>query len=144
VNRKPDSNEASLVSWKKGERKGLISSGFHLPYNPKLIVYARLLRKYLTEPEKKLWYGYLRTYKFKFYRQRPIDHYIVDFYCPKLKLVIEIDGEGHYTEVGKQNDEQKTAILNGYGLKVLRIVNQEVLDNFKSVCVKIDTLCNQT
>ena len=58
------------------------------------------LRKNTTRQEKKLWYDYLRTYPIKFYRQRPIDNYIVDFYCSKAKLIIEIDGLQHYTASG--------------------------------------------
>ncbi|HBE56853.1 MAG TPA: endonuclease, partial [Cyanobacteria bacterium UBA11366] len=72
-------------------------SDFHLPYNPALVARAKELRKNMTPAEKKLWYGYLRTFQFRVLRQRPIDHFIVDFYCPSLKLVIEVDGESHFT-----------------------------------------------
>jgi very-short-patch-repair endonuclease len=71
----------------------LIDSDFHLPYNPKLVERAKNLRKNMTPAEKKLWYSYLRNFKFRVLRQKPIDNFIVDFYCAKLKLVIEIDGD---------------------------------------------------
>jgi very-short-patch-repair endonuclease len=88
----------------------------------------------MTAAEKKLWYGYLRTFKFKVFRQRPIDHFIVDFYCPSLKLVIEIDGDSHFTDEGKEYDQERTQRLEGYGLTVLRFTNQQVLQDFDGVC----------
>ena len=63
---------------------------------------------------------------------------IVDFYCPKLKLVIEIDGDIHYTENAQEYDRQRTEILEGYGLKVIRFTNQEVLQNLAGVVVVIE------
>ena len=110
-----------------------ITTGYHLPYNPELVERARELRKNLTEAEKRLWYRYLRSYKYRVLRQRPIDNYIVDFYCPQLRLVIEIDGESHYTDEGKMYDKRRTAVLEGYGLKVLRFTNDDVLRNFEGV-----------
>jgi very-short-patch-repair endonuclease len=83
----------------------LNATDFHLPYDPTLVPTAKELRKNMTPAESKLWYGYLRTFKFKVFRQRPIDHFIVDFYCPSLKLVIEVDGEYHFTEDGKAYDQ---------------------------------------
>lgn len=65
---------------------------FHLPYNPQLVQRAKQLRQNPTLAEKKLWQNYLRTFPFRVLRQRPIHHFIVDFYCAALKLVIEIDG----------------------------------------------------
>jgi len=102
--------------------RGLITTGYHLPYNPKLTERAKELRNNLTEAEKRLWYGYLCTFKYRVLRQRPIDNYIVDFYCPKLKLVIEIDGDTHYTDAGKIYDERRTQILESYGLRVVRFI----------------------
>jgi very-short-patch-repair endonuclease len=55
----------------------------------------------MTPAEKRLWYGYLRAFKFRVLRQRPIDNFIVDFFCAQLKLVIEVDGEGHFTNDGR-------------------------------------------
>ena len=76
----------------------------------------------MTVSERKLWLLLFSNFKYRILRQRPIDNYIVDFYCPKLKLVVEIDGESHYTDDGKTYDEVRTYVLEGYGLKVLRIM----------------------
>jgi very-short-patch-repair endonuclease len=115
----------------------LNATDFHLPYDPALVPTAKELRKNMTPAENKLWYGYLRNFKFKVFRQRPIDHFIVDFYCPSLKLVIEVDGDRHFTEDGKAYDQERTQRLEGYGLKVIRFANQQVLQGFESVCEAI-------
>jgi len=60
--------------------------------------------------------------------------FIVDFYCATLQLVIEIDGESHFTEEWKLYDAEKSGILEGYGLKVVRFTNVEVLQSFEAVC----------
>ncbi|MEB3120510.1 MAG: endonuclease domain-containing protein [Snowella sp.] len=83
----------------------------------------------MTKAEKKLWYDYLRTFQFRVHRQRPIHHFIVDFYCPALKLIIEIDGETHNTDTAKIYDQERTHILVSYGLTVIRFTNQEILDS---------------
>lgn len=113
-------------------------NNFHLPYNPDLIAKARELRKNMTPAEKKLWYDYLRTFRFRVLRQRAIAFFIVDFYCAALKLAIEVDGDVHFTEAGKAYDAERTRILEGYGLKVIRFTNDEVLHNFDAVCDLIE------
>ena len=110
------------------------NAGGFLPYNPQLVARAREMRKNPTPAERKLWYGFLRTFKYRVLRQRPIDNFIVDFYCPRLGLVIEVDGDSHYTEESMQNDSARTAVLEGYGLRVLRFSNHEVMENFEAVC----------
>ena len=117
-----------------------ITTGYHLPYNSRLKESARELRKNMTDVEEKLWYGFLRNFRYRVLRQKPIDNYIVDFYCPKLKLVIEIDGETHFTEEGKVYDEKRTNILKSYDIKVIRFTNPDVLSNFEGVCQKIDEI----
>jgi very-short-patch-repair endonuclease len=119
--------------------RGLVTTGFHLPYNPKLISRAKELRKNMTDAEKKLWKEYLRFYTYRVLRQRPIDHYIVDFYCAKLKLVIEVDGEIHNDKIQKEYDDQRTLFLNAYGLTVIRFRNEEVMNEFEKVCEKIES-----
>jgi very-short-patch-repair endonuclease len=94
------------------------------------------MRKNMTPAERKLW-GFLRTFPLKMWRQKPISHFIVDFYCPKLKLVIEIDGDSHFTEEGKAYDQERTQILEGYDLKVVRFTNDQVLHEFEVVCEEI-------
>ncbi len=84
----------------------------------------------MTQAEKALWYGYLKAFKFRVLRQRPIDHLIVDFYCPQLQLVVEVDGDSHSIGDGRERDLERTKVLEGYGLKVLRFTNDEVLKNF--------------
>jgi very-short-patch-repair endonuclease len=119
---------------------GLVKTGFHLPYNPGLVQRAREMRKNPTAAEKKLWMEYLRNFKYRVLRQRSIDNYIVDFYCAKLKLVIEVDGDSHFNEEAQAYDEQRTRILEGYGLRVLRFTNTEVLQNFEAVGEAIERI----
>ena len=97
----------------------------------------------MTKQERKLWYEFLVSYPVKFYRQRPIDKYIADFYCSKAKLVIELDGSQHYTEEGLEYDSIRTEILELYGLKVIRFRNYEIEHDFDAVCKKIDHYCKQ-
>jgi very-short-patch-repair endonuclease len=122
------------------KERGLISTGFHLPYNPDLIERAKAMRKSMTFSEKKLWLGLFQHFKYRILRQRPIDNFIVDFYCPKLKLVIEIDGNSHFNTIGKFYDADRTNILQGYGLKVIRIANNDVQNKFSEVCKKIEKI----
>ena len=115
------------------KQRGLVFTGRFLPYNPDLIPRAKELRAHMTPAEKKLWFELLREYRPRFLRQHPIDNYIVDFYCPTLKLVIEIDGEHHYTDEGKHYDDERDSILAAYDLEVVRLKNEDVMDNFKCV-----------
>ena len=107
-------------------------------YNRDILQNSRELRKNMTPQEGKLWHLYLRDYPIKIYRQRIIDTYIVDFYCSKAKLIIEIDGSQHYTFEGKEYDKFRTEILEKYGLKVIRFSNTEIDTNIHNVCVAID------
>jgi adenine specific DNA methylase Mod/very-short-patch-repair endonuclease len=137
------SNEYVLDLFSSNEelqKEGLISTGYHLPYNPELVERAKELRKNMTPAEKKLWYEYLRNFKHRVLRQRPINHFIVDFYCPALKLVIEIDGEHHFTEEGKSYDEERRKILEKYGLREIRFRNDEVINEFDRVCKEIERI----
>ena len=109
-----------------------------LKYNGNNIQLAKNLRKNSTPQENHLWYDFLRYCTPKFRRQEIIGNYIADFYCHKAKLVIEIDGLQHYTMVGKQKDEFRTEILEGYDLKIIRFTNKQIDDNFLAVCKYID------
>jgi very-short-patch-repair endonuclease len=112
-------------------KRGLASNGYHLPYNPNNVKYAKTLRRNMTPAEKKLWYEFLRNFKYRVLRQRPIDHYIADFYCSKLRLVIELDGLHHYLDLEqKKYDQRRTNILALYGLRILRFTNDQVLYGF--------------
>jgi len=112
----------------------------YLPYNKNLVSRAKELRKNMTKAERKLWYDYLRNFKYRVHRQRPIDNFIVDFYCPQLKLVIEVDGETHYVENAQEYDAERTQILEGYGLKVIRFTNEEILNNLDGICAEIEKM----
>jgi len=111
----------------------LITTGFHLPYDPANKPRAREMRKAATRQENKLWYDFLKGLKPQFKRQKPINHYIVDFYCPAAKLVIEVDGEYHVTAEQSEYDKIRTAILHGYGLTVLRFSNGDINERFDEV-----------
>lgn len=110
-------------------------------YNPKLTERAKHLRKNMTEPEKKLWFWFFvdfqKIHQIRVLRQRIIDNFIVDFYIPKAKIVIEIDWESHFTENWKIYDEERTNILNWLWLKVIRFTNLEIGKNFDWVCESI-------
>ena len=67
-----------------------------------------------------------------------MDRFIVDFICSKARLILEIDGSQHYTADGEAYDTERTAILESYGYKVLRIANNEIDQNFAGVCEAID------
>lgn len=69
----------------------------------------------------------------KFRRQHGIGKYIVDFYCPELNLVVEVDGESHYYKSGIQHDEQRNQFLNKLDIKVIRFTNQQIYDNLDGV-----------
>ena len=90
-----------------------------LPRNKKLKGFSRALRKNATPQESRLWYRFLRTYPVRFNRQRIIGNYIVDFYCDKAKLVVELDGSQHYLETGEAKDIERDKYLESLNLKVL-------------------------
>ena len=102
--------------------------------NHQMLLRAKELRRDMTPQERKLWYLFLRTYPVKIYKQRIIDSFIVDFYCASAKLVIEVDGSQHYTEDGMQYDQERSGVLGGNGLQVLRFSNREIDTQFSQVC----------
>jgi very-short-patch-repair endonuclease len=102
--------------------------------NNQLLERARELRRDMTPQERKLWYLFLRKYPIKIYKQRIIDSFIADFYCASAKLVIEVDGVQHYEEQGLAYDTERSAILEHYGLKVLRFSNVDIDTKFDSAC----------
>ena len=107
------------------------------PYESKNIPFARELRKGMTDQERKLWYKFLKVLPIKFYRQRPIGNYIVDFYCNSLKLVIEIDGGQHYDDEALKYDKERTKYLISIGLKVLRFTNRDIDMRLDNACEAI-------
>ena len=111
-----------------------------LDYNKKNITLAKNLRRNATLQENHLWYRFLAKYEIRFQRQKAIGDFIVDFYCHKAKLIIEIDGAQHYTEHGFQKDNFRTEILEKYNLRVIRFTNQQIDTDFQGVCEYIDAI----
>ena len=107
-------------------------------YNRDNISLAKALRKNMTPWERKLWYDFLRNYQVRFQRQKAIGNYIADFYCAKARLILELDGGGHYTPEQAEKDEQRTNELNAMNLTVVRICNLDIDRNFCGVCEYID------
>ena len=110
-----------------------------LLYNTNLKKYSQELRKNMTDAERLLW-SKLRVKQLKglqIYRQRIIGNYIVDFYCPKANLIIEIDGGQHYTDEGIKKDRVRDDDLRAQGFKVLRFSDKEVFENRNGVIERI-------
>ena len=107
-------------------------------YDHSNVKLSRNLRKDMTPWERKLWYCFLKNYPVRFQRQKTIDRYIVDFYCAKARLIIELDGSGHYYPDEREKDAIRTTIIESYGNKVIRFSNSDIDKNFYSVCSVID------
>ena len=113
-------------------------------HNKQLVPLAKQLRKEMTKEERHLWYDFLRSYPVRFSRQKVLGKYIADFYCAEAKLVIELDGTQHYEPDNAQKDDERTEFLKEYGLKVIRIPNNEIGRNFRGVCEYIDAAVKQS
>ena len=116
------------------------TDNFYFGASQEIISRARLLRKNMTMAERVLWYN-LQNHQFKelkFRRQHPICQFIVDFYCHKLKLVIELDGNFHHDDAQKVKDDYRTQELNRFGLTVIRFDNEIVLMNISKVKSEIE------
>ncbi len=125
---KPQSHPPDKGGRGVGGQRGFI------PYDKALTDKARENRKDPTPAEKRLWFEVLqnkRLGKFKFIRQKPIEHYIVDFYCAELMLAIEIDGDTHAEQ--QQYDAIRTQKLNKLDIEVFRYPNTEILNNLEGV-----------
>ena len=108
------------------------------PYRRDLTHYAGELRKRATRQENHLWYDFLRSYPVRFRRQKPIGQYIVDFYCHKAALIIELDGSQHYTKHTAEYDRERSKYFEAFGLEVMRFTNAEIDNSFSAVCDLID------
>ncbi len=113
-------------------------------HNKQLVPLAKQLRKEMTKEERHLWYDYLRTHPTRFSRQKVLGKYIADFYSAEANLVIELDGSQHYEYKNVEKDAERTTFLEGYGLTVIRIPNNEVCWNFRGVCEYIDAAVSQS
>lgn len=115
------------------------------PYRRDLKPRSQSLRRDSSPAERKLWYGFLRDLPVKFTRQKPLGHYIADFYCASQQLVIEVDGDSHFNDGGERYDTARTATLELVGIRVMRITNLEVMEQFEGVCQRIhDALARST
>ena len=107
-------------------------------YERKNVALARTLRKNMTPEEKHLWYDYLCSYPDRFQRQKPIGNYIADFYCAKARLVVELDGSGHYIKDQPEYDKERTEYMKTLGFEVIRFTNMDITKKFSGVCITID------
>ena len=112
-------------------------------YNGKNIILARNLRKNATPQENHLWYDFLAKYKIRFQRQKSIGNFIVDFYCHKARLVIEIYGSQHDTEKGMAQDKLRTDFFEKINLCVIRFSNRQIENDFVRVCEYIDQVVSE-
>ena len=108
-----------------------------IPYNKKLVPYAKELRKGMTLEEKKLWYKLLKYIPYVVKRQHNIENFIVDFYIPKKRIAIEIDGIQHEMPEHKVADAERDVALAAWGIKTLRYSNKNVQSNFDDVAEDI-------
>lgn len=111
-----------------------------IAYNKNNVSFAKEMRKNPTPWERRLWYDFLCKYPVRFQRQKAIGNYIADFYCARAKLVLELDGGGHYNEKQIEKDKIRSAELAKCGLFVFRICNLDIDRNFSGVCEQIDII----
>jgi very-short-patch-repair endonuclease len=97
------------------------------------------LRSDATEAEKRLW-QHLKAKQLgaKFRRQYSVDAYVLDFYSPRSKLAIEIDGDSHFTVEAMEYDRERTNYIKGFGIEVIRFTNLEIVENIEGVLEKIE------
>ena len=113
-------------------------------YNKENVAFAKSLRKSMTKEERHLWYDFLRAYPVKFSRQKILGKYIADFYSASAGIVIELDGSQHYENSAELKDKKRTEYLEQYNLRVIRIPNNWINQNFKEVCEYIDGIVKQS
>lgn len=110
-----------------------------LLYNKELKRYSRKLRKNMTDAEKLLWSKIRRKQLkgYQFYRQKIIGNYILDFYCSKANLIIELDGGQHYSDEGMKKDRSRDDYMVNLGLRILRFSDREVFENINGIIEKV-------
>ncbi|MCI8469837.1 MAG: endonuclease domain-containing protein [Eggerthellaceae bacterium] len=99
---------------------------------------AEELRRNMTRHERKLWYEFLYDHELSFRPQKVVGNYILDFYCRKAHLSIELDGSQHYEERQRKYDEVRTTFLETRGIYELRFSNADIDESFEGVCIRID------
>ncbi|MFH1631481.1 MAG: endonuclease domain-containing protein [bacterium] len=103
------------------------------------IDFRRKLRRKMTPAEQRLW-QYLRGSQvdgFKFRRQQGIGPYVVDFYCAKVKLVVEIDGDSHFDDLGRDHDKQRGYLMSDNAITTIRFTNIDVYESIEGVIDQI-------
>jgi very-short-patch-repair endonuclease len=110
---------------------------------PEIFKLAKELRKLETEAEKQLWsrLNNNQIIGLQFRRQHPINRFIADFYCPKIKLIIEVDGSIHELPEYQFNDIGRSEILNDFGITVIRFTNEQIIEQTDSTVEEIKTIC---
>ena len=106
-------------------------------YNKSLKSNARALRTSMTAEECHLWYDFLKKLPTTVYKQRPLGNYIADFYIPRAKLVIELDGRQHMMPENRDADAKRDAYFQSEGIQVKRYSNKDINQNFRAVCEDI-------
>lgn len=120
------------------ENTSLFTGGLAIPYNKKLKANSRYLRNHGTPPEILLWKKIRKdALGYRFNRQKPLLNYIVDFYCPTLKIVIEVDGSSHDSPENRKYDKIRQKHIEEYGVTFLRFKNEEVLNDMQAVLKSI-------
>jgi very-short-patch-repair endonuclease len=124
------------------KKNPVIDSEFFYGATPEIFHRASQLRQNMTVVEKMLW-AELKAKKtgFTFRRQHPINLFIADFYCHKVKLAVEIDGSIHDIECVKVRDEGRKDELEKFGILIIRFTNEEVIKNLQLVISKIQEVC---
>lgn len=137
----PKWEEAIRYNWNQGLKKRTI-----IPYNPKLKELAKTLRNNSTPSEIHLWklLKGKQLHGYDFHRQKPLDEYIVDFFCQELMLAIELDGRSHSLEEVQKKDHQKEKALNKLGIHVLRFSDGQVFDDLNNVIRSIEAYIENT
>ncbi len=110
-----------------------------------LVKNQKILRTTMTKSEVVLW-KHLKNKQFlnlKFRRQFGIGNYIVDFYCPEIKLAIEVDGSTHYEEEVFNKDIKKDEYIKNLGINLLRINSEEIFNNLNEVLFRLENICNE-
>ena len=106
-------------------------------HNKKLTGISKILRRNMTPEEKHLWYDFLKDLPVTVNRQKVIGNYVVDFYCARTKIVIELDGSQHYDSNGQKSDSERDKYLRELGITVLRYSNSDIHHKFDSICLDI-------
>ena len=111
---------------------------------PKLLSLARVLRRRQTDAERVMWHLVRRRQLgVKFRRQHPIEPYVLDFYCHRLRLAVEVDGAGHVQPTKRAEDRERSAVLQAQGIKVVRFTNVEVLQETEAVAEALWLACEE-